>query len=257
MTNLIKVLLGLFCLSLLFINELQANDKNNTSNTITLKTQFNQYKDEFNYGLVYNGVNLGCRYVYEAENDNNLFAYSPEFGFGANFNKGVGLAWRVKPVDLFYGWEVTEINNVPFYLGGYIATNYSLQLYPELQSGHSLWMTTIEVGPEVSFQFPILEEKIKVNFAVSLAGLTSRPKFETESHFYSLALMDFISNAHDNLEFAFSNVFSHTQLELSLVRSPQERFYFSYEFEMLSYFKQPTFDLINHSLNLNWYIGEL
>jgi hypothetical protein len=118
-------------------------------------------------------------------------------------------------------------------------------------------MTTIEIGPEVSFQLPIFEEKVGVNFAVSLAGLTSRPTFETESHFYSLALMDFISNAHENLEFGFSNVFSHTQLELSLVRKAQDRFYFSYEFEMLSYYKQPTFDLINHSLNLNWYIGEL
>lgn len=257
MVNFIKILVFLCCFSSLLTFDLLANDENNSNQIITYKTQFNQYKDEFNYGLAYNGFNLGCRYVYEIESNENFFAISPEFGFGANFNKGIGLAWRVRPIDLYYGWEATKINDKSFYLGGYIATNYGLQLYPELQSGHSLWMTTIEVGPEVSFQLEVLEELVDINFAVSLAGLTSRPVFETETNFYSLSFKDFVSNAHKDLEFGFSNIFSHLQLELSQVRLPESRFYFSYEFEMLSYYKQPNFDFINHSINLNWYIGQL
>ena len=190
MAKLLNILVSFCFLLALLASEVLAIDKKYSSQTITYKMQFNQYKDEFNYGLVYNGINLGCRYAYEIESNNNLFAVSPEFGFGANFNKGVGLAWRFRPIDLFYGWEVTKINDKSFFLGGYLATNYGVQLYPELQSGHSLWMTTVEIGPEVSFQLEVLEELVDINFSVSLAGLTSRPKFETETHFYSLAFKD-------------------------------------------------------------------
>ncbi|MFN3195943.1 MAG: hypothetical protein ACE364_08345 [Chlorobiota bacterium] len=225
--------------------------------TITFKSQFNQYKDELNYGLVYSGVNLGVGYTYLQSNENALFEYSPELGFGASFNKGIGVAWRLRPIDINYGWTVTDIDNKPFYLGMYVQTNYGVQLYPELRSGHSAWMTSFEIGPMVSFILNILERDININFTTSVAGVTSRPELQPESHFYSLSLNDFIKDAHSNLEFGMSNKFYHTQLGLTLLRETDERFSFGYELEIFSYYQTPSFHFVNHSLNFNLIIGEL
>lgn len=225
--------------------------------TITFKSQFNQYKDELNYGLVFSGVNLAFSYTYTQSNENALLEYSPELGFGANFNKGVGLAWRSRPIDINYGWAITDIESKPFYLGLYLQGNYGIQLYPELRSGHSGWMTSYEIGPMVSFILNILDRDININFTTSIAGVTSRPELQPESHFYSLSVIDFLKDAHSNLEFGMSNKFNHTQLGLTLLREEGERLSIGYEFEAFSYYDSPTFRFINHSLNFNLMIGEL
>lgn len=225
--------------------------------TITLKSQFNQYKDELNYGLVFSGVNLGVCYSYQQSNENTLFEYSPEIGFGAIFSKGIGAVWRFRPVDFNFAWAITDIENKPFYLGMYVQTNYGLQLYPELRSGHSVWMTSFEIGPMLSFILNIIERDININLTTTIAGVTTRPELQPESHFYSLSFNNFIKDAHSNLEFGMSNKFNHTHLGLTLLRGKEERLSFGYEFEVYSYYETPSFHFVNHSLNLNFMIGEL
>jgi len=79
-----------------------------TQHTLILKTQYLSIKDEFNYGLVFQGLNLGIGYTLDKTRDKSMFSYSPDLSFGANFSKGVGLAWHFRPIDVYYGFKVNN-----------------------------------------------------------------------------------------------------------------------------------------------------
>jgi len=117
-----KIILGLF--AILYSINLYSQDISsgaNTIHTLSFKTQLIQIKDEFNYGLVYSGPNFVVGYSYSRTTDKHIFEYSPEIGFGGVFNKGAGYAWRFKPVDVFYGRNLTTKR---IKIGGYVATDY-------------------------------------------------------------------------------------------------------------------------------------
>lgn len=117
--------------SFLFLFQLNliATEKlNNSKHFISYKTHFIQFKDEFNYGLIFNGVNFGGEYSFEQIIDDNILSYKAELAFGANVNQGIGVNWRIVPIDIFYGFEINE--KTPFTLGAYFSTNYNWQLYP-------------------------------------------------------------------------------------------------------------------------------
>ncbi len=225
------------------------------THSISLKTQFFQFNDEFNYGLVFNGLNMVGQYTFEKESFDSYLVYSSKIAFGANFNKGVGLAWQFTPIDIFYGYQIKEM---PLYIGPYFAANYQWQLYPELQSGHMFWFTALEVGYEASYTLPYnyKSRKFKLSFANAFAGFASRPEPSTETHFYSLTISDFFSNAHSDLEFGFNNLFNHTRFEIEMLRKPEKRLSLAYEFEYFGYFDTPTVNYLNHSFNLKWKIGK-
>ncbi len=227
------------------------------SHSVSLKTQFAQFKDEFNYGQVFSGLNLVGDYSFTLISGNNIFTYSPELGFGANFKKGIGLAWKFRPIDVFYGYRIYKSNTNPLTLGVYFATNYQWQLYPELQSGQMFWFTSIEIGTKLKFIFPINNKFIKVILCNSLAGWTSRPVPSTEKYYYSLSISDFVSNAHSNLTFGSFNLFNHTILEIELVPNLGKRLSLAYEFEYFGYYKNPILSYMSHSFNLKWKIGRL
>lgn len=240
---------------LMFSSNLSAKETlKELKHTISLKTQFSQIKDQINYGLVFSGLNLGGSYSLEKATQNYLFIYTPEINSGINFNKGIGLAFSFTPVDLFIGRNLSIKKSRPFVFGAYTSVDYNWQLYPELQSGHMNWFTTIEFGPQIIFYLPIKKRDFKIMISNSLAGFTSRPQQETESYFYSLRFSDFVSNAHSNFQFGTYNIFNHTNIVVELLPD-QKSFSMAYEFEYFGYFKAPKLSYINHSLNFNWELG--
>jgi len=250
-------LIVLCTLHLLFISSAFAQNaatNNNTNQTITFRTTFTQIKDEFNYGLVFSGINLGVNYSYLKETGNYTFRYTPELDLGVNFNKGIGTAWRLKPVDVFYGYNIGK--SKPFTLGAYFATDYNWNFYPYLQSGHMFWHSSIEIGPQVRFALPFQSKKIIISYSNSLAGFNSRPKLETETYYYAQKLTDYISNVHRNMEFGSFNLFNHSNLEIELPNCLKDRLSVAYEFEYCGYYKSPTLTYIGHSLNLTWKIDK-
>lgn len=249
----VPVVLFMFSSSII---EAQDTLKHNI-HSFTLKTEFIQIKDEFNYGLVNNGLNLGAQYSIEKTLDNARFIYSPEISFGANFNKGIGLSWGFVPIEFFYGYKIDENETKPLIIGAYFSTNYNWQLYPELQSGHMFWFTSIEVGPQLIFALPIKNRHVKIIFSNSLAGLASRPEPATESYFYSLTFSDFVTNAHSNLQFGSFNLFNHTNFEVKLLNKKKKKLSMAYEFEYFGYYMQPKLSYLSHSLNFIWKIGNL
>ena len=92
MNRIILVLFAILC----SFNGFAQNDSAGVSkiSTVSIKIQYIQIKDEFNYGLVFTGPNLVAAYSFSKVTDNGIFRYSPEIAFGGVFNKGAGFAWR-------------------------------------------------------------------------------------------------------------------------------------------------------------------
>jgi hypothetical protein len=234
---------------------LRAQDsENNIQHMISMKSKFTQIKDEFNYGLVNNGFNPGIEYSLVSGTEKNIIIYRTELDFGANFKKGLGMAWSLKPVDLFYGFRVNRNPEILVTLGPYIAGNYKWMLFPFLQSGKMFWISSWELGPRIMVSLPYKEKIISVSIANSVAGLVSRPLMKTEEYFYSLSLLDFVRNPHTNMTFGLQNVFNHTSLNVELTGQGKKRS-LSYEFEFMGYMKEPMFRYLSHSINLKWKIA--
>lgn len=234
---------------------LSAQDRGRKSeHRISFKSQYIQIKDEFNYGLVHRGLNLAGEYALISYTDRNKFMYEAELGFGANYNQGLGMIWSLKPFDLFYGFRINDNPALPITLGPYLAGYYKWQLYPELQSGHMLWLSSYETGPRIQISLPLKSNILNLSFSNSIAGFHSRPEVKTEQYYYSLTLADFVKNPHSNMTFGSLNVFNHTDVILELAR-PDKGFSISYEFEFIAYLDAPTFKFMAHSINLNWKIG--
>jgi len=227
------------------------------SHYATFKSQFFQIKDEFNYGLVFSGLNLVFEYTFILDLKKNTFQYTPAFAFGVDYNKGIGLAWTFKPVDVFYGFRINSNDTKPLTIGPYISTNYFWQLYPELQSGHMFWFSSIEIGPRIIWKLPYKGRSIFFKLSNSIAGWTSRPTPSTETHYYSLTIGDFISNAHSNMEFGSFNLFNHTDFQVEILNPKRKRLSMAYEFEYFGYFQEPRLNYIVHSFNLKWKVGKI
>ena len=243
---------------LFFLSESVAqNALKHSNHSIILKTQFFQIKEGFNYGLVFNGLNVCGRYTFEKSFNNSMLSYAPGLSFGANYNRGIGMSWGLTPVDLFYGVDINKNASQGLFLGPYVSTIYSWQLYPELQSGHMFWFTSFELGPRLIGRFPILNKKVNFRLSSSVAGFNAHSKPVTETYYYALAFSDFVGNAHEQMEFGTLNVYNHTNLEVELVNNTPKRLSLAYEFEYFGYFRDIKFELLAHSLNLKWKIGKL
>ena len=243
--------LGILCLGMLLSAQETSTKK---EHSLTIKSQFIQIKDEFNYGLVHRGLNLAGEYTYTRLSEKNKFSYQAELGFGANYNQGLGMIWSLKPLDLFYGFRINADPKLPITLGPYLAGYYKWQLYPELQSGHMFWMSSYEIGPRMELSLPVKNRLLHMSLATSLASLNSRPVYVTESYYYSLTFSDFVRNPHTNISFGSLNTFTHTDLRLELAH-PEKSFSIAYEFEFMGYLKAPEFKYIVHSINLIWKLG--
>jgi len=253
--NRIIRLLFLLYLALFSLNLSAQDSVINKNHFISLNAQFIQMKDEFNYGLVFNGLNLGVRYSFMKTSDRNTLLYAPDLAFGANFKKGIGIPLFFRPINLFFGFNINKSNIKPLSIGPYIATNYHWQIYPELQSGRMFWFTSLETGPEVMFTIPSKSKLFKIKVSNSLAGWTSRPEPSTETTFYSLKFTDFFRNAHSNMKFGSFELFNHTNFEIEMV-NPEKKLSLAYEFEYFGYYQAPKYFFMLHSINLKWKIGK-
>lgn len=140
----------------------------------------------------------------------------------------------------------------------YGATNYRWQLYPESQSGHMFWFTTLELGPGFTIVPPLRGKRtLRIKVTSSLLGWTSRPTYSVEKYFYSLTFNDFISNAHQDLMFGAIGNFVHANIKARLTNENRKRLSLAYELDYVGYYQTPRVHIINHSLNLTWKIGKL
>lgn len=226
------------------------------TNHIAFKTQFFQVKDAFNYGLVYSGMSLAGSYMFSEINENRMFKYTPDVSLGICFSKGAGLNIHFKPADFYLGWQFGPAAPGSFVLGPYILTDYNWQTYPDLQSGHMFWFSSLETGVKLLYELRIKSRMFKLGFSNSLAGWTSRPEPSTETYFYSFTFSDFVSNVHSNLKFGSFNRFNHTHISVELLNRKEKRLAVGYGFEYFGYYKQPRLSYLVHSFNMKWKLGK-
>jgi len=222
---------------------------------IMVKPQFLQIKDGLNYGLVHNGLNLAVEYTRGSSTESNTFIYSAEIGFGANYRQGIGMAWSLTPVDLYYGFRLNQKSNILVALGPYMAAIYKWQLYPELQSGHMLWFSSYELGPQLLVSLPFHGKTMNFELSGSLVSFNSRPEPVTEQYYYSLTFADFVKNPHSNMEFGSLNQYGHIHFMAQLL-NPDRKLSFAYDFEFFTYVKAPSFSYMTHSITLKWKLGK-
>ena len=227
----------------------------NMHQSISLKSSFIQIRDEFNYGLVHNGLDISGEYTLTLSGEKNTFMYHAGLSFGANYKQGLGLAWSFKPLDIYYGFRLDHHSRVSLTLGPYVAGYYMWQLYPELQSGKMFWISSYEIGPRILMSLPLKSRTLHFSFSNSLVSLNSRPEWRTEEYFYSLTFADFITNPHSNMTFGYLEVFNHTQILLGLSHA-DKKMSVAYEFNFIGYQESPTFKYVSHSIVLKWKIGK-
>ncbi len=218
---------------------------------ISFKPGFHQIKEEFNYGLVNNGLFLAGEYALFYPSGRNCFIYEAELGFGMNYRQGLGMIWALKPFELLYGFRINDNPDLSITLGPYLSGYYMWQLYPELQSGHMFWISSYELGPRIMISLPVKGRTLHFSFSNSVASLNSRPEMGKEEYFYSLTFSDFVRNPHSNMTLGSVNVYNHFDVKLDW-SDPEKRFSLGYEFEYMGYMDTPKFSYMSHSLNLKW-----
>lgn len=252
-----KIVNGIFfCICvLLFSDNLYSQENNNVTNrthSLFFKTQNIQVKDALNYGLVYNGPNLGVTYFYNKNMHKYAFSYSSEVYFGGLFGKGGGFSWRLKSIDISYRHK---LKSMPLTIGAYYSTDYQWQQYPELHGGRLYWFSSLEIGPQITYKISPKDYQVNICFSNSLVGFTSRPEHTSEPYYYSFSLAEFFNVANQKLDFGLINKFNRTKLEIELNRDSWKRFSIGYTFEYYGYYQEPKLVYLCHSLNLNWKIN--
>jgi hypothetical protein len=219
-------------------------------------TQYYQIKEAANYGLVNQGLNLSVNYDYEKEYESGILTYSPHIAFGPNYRYGLGLNWYFKFIDFFYGFKIGQKTGHSMHIGIYGAVNNFWQLYPELQSGHMFWFTSIEIGPKFQGKYTLGNRELFLKASTSMYGLTSRPIDQTEQYFYSLSIGDVLADSFSNMQFGSNNRFNHTFFEVDYSNPSRNKLTMGYAFEYFNYYDAPTFSYITHSIVLKWALGK-
>ena len=254
---LVKRLIGLLILVLGTFLRVYASEKTTqTQQSFSFQTDYYQIKDGFNYGLVTNGMNLVFGFDRLKVKQDNMISYSSNLAFGLGHRQGIALNLHLKPADFFYGIRIKNAFSEAFFLGGYTALNYHWQLYPELQSGHMLWFSSLEIGPRIHAKFNIGKRQLNVIASNSLAGFSSRPEPITEQYFYSLKFSDFAGNPHSNIKFGSFDLMNHSHAEIELPNNKGSRITLAYMFDYFAYYKNPKVEYLTHSIKLSWKLGK-
>ncbi len=224
--------------------------------TISMEIQFFQLKDQKNYGLVFNGGNISARYSLLKQTGNMWFSYEAALGLGAGFSKGIaGINLQLKPAELSYCFPVTMGRTAILYVGPYLAMDYHLQIYPDLQSGHALWFTFFDLGPRFILETRLKEHTFRLSLANSVFGLVSRPAEMNESYYYTLNFFDLVGKLHSNLRAGSFNLLNHTDFELEWRPAGGRKNSLAYRLEYFHYHNEPRLQYLVHAINYRIKLG--
>jgi len=161
-----------------------------------------QIKDRYNVGMVFNGVQLEYRYGALWTINKHEILYQPKLGFGAVFNRKIlGLQLpKFAPVNLTWAIRFYEQNGHIIKAGANLITDYSYQLYPDLQTGHLFWSSEIGISPVMQYTYQWGSKRIGVYAQNSLLGFTSH-KPEYNSYWFSLKAKEWFVEPHKNMKF--------------------------------------------------------
>jgi len=219
-----------------------------TKQTHSVIISFLQLKDDFNLGMVFNGIQLEYRYGIAWKIGESELVYQPKLAFGAGFNRGMtGFQVGIAPVNV--SWVAPFFNEGGHTLkaGANFAMDYAYQMYPDLHGGHLFWMSEIGLSPRLEYSYRWDKKHVGVYLQNSLLGFVSHTQ-KNDPYFYSFKAGDFFLRPHENMKFGSFNNYDHTRLSVEFTPNTGKIHSFLYEFDYMGSYYETKFERLNHSL---------
>ncbi|MEK7253615.1 MAG: hypothetical protein AAB316_02630 [Bacteroidota bacterium] len=215
----------------------------------SLVVNFLQIKEGLNHGLVFRGFGLQYQRLWEWENDQRLVSYEAGIGLAAPTSRGIiGAQLHLLPGRVSYLRKTGGVRDLA--AGLFFTGEYNYQMYPDLQSGYSFWLTHYSVGGALAYPFEAGGQLFEVKFRTTLLGATSRPEVERGEYFFDASLGDMVRYLHQDFQFGTWNRYNQTGLEIRWQPKADARLAFAYGMNYYGYFKQPRLTMIDQSLKL-------
>lgn len=239
-----RTILIIFILS--FFNECFCSlvSKKETSSLWIINLNYNQIKDELNYGLVNNGMNLGIEFVNLNKRPEKYGTLAASLDLGINTNKGIGANIVFKPIK-YYSPNIYS----KFDFSLYFETIYNWQMYPDLHSGHLFHLSSYEIGFTYA---PQKDFGLDFNFLIksSLLSLNSKKNWVREEQYYSFDFIDFFRVVNQDLNFNLIGNYYHIELWFPFYKTNSKEFMYNFEFY---YLKDKTdIKILNHGIKIQW-----
>jgi len=210
---------------------------------------FLQMKDEFNFGLVFNGLQLKYIYGITWKIGESELTYKPELAFGVAWSHEMtGYKIGISPVNVSLEIPVFQKNGHIIKAGANLAGDYNYQMYPDLHGGHLFWTSEIGLSPLLKYQYQFNNKsRVVCSLQNSLLGFVSHTE-SNDPYFYSFKAGDFFIRPHENMKFGSFNNYDHTKLSFEFISNVNKIYSFIYEFDYLGIWYNTKFEQINHSL---------
>jgi hypothetical protein len=229
----------------------QRRKRSYSSASFCIEPQFFVLRDENIFGHVFMGPNFSLGYNNLKQSIYGFSRYEAAFAAGAALGgETMGINLHFKPLDLGGGWPIVDNNDVSLYLGAYVAMNYYLQIFTELESGHVFWFTFIDAGPRMILDKDFKKQKIRLQLANSLGGLASRPDGLKDTYYHDLHAFDIISNMHSNLQAGSFNLLNHTDFEVEWRHLNKMGSSIAYRLEYFGHYSGARLDYLVNSISI-------
>lgn len=228
----------------------------NAQHYIGISAKFTQIQERFNNDMVFKGPTVSLNYSYQNINSERALIFSPTLGVSILDNRGIlGISVDISPINIYYGFIISNSADYKLYFGPLLKASYSLELYPNLQSGLDFWTTNFGLSPNLYFEYPKGENLLTANFAISGLSLTSRPPTSRDYYFFSLKVSEFISDLHTNMKIGSINRLFDTSFNLNYYFGRSRTWGIGYSLNYLQYFDDPKIKMLNHGLNIKYNLG--
>ncbi len=229
----------------------QKRRRSYSSSSICLEPQFFVLRDENISGSVFAGPNLALGYNQLKQSIYGFSRYEAAIAAGAAMGgETMGVNLHLKPLDLGGGWPLVDKNDISLYLGAYVAMNYYLQIFTELEDGHVFWFTFIDAGPRLILDKNGTKQKFRFQLANSIGGIASRPDGLEDTYYNDLHAFDIISNMHSNLQAGSFNLLNHTDFEFEWRHVNKMGTSIAYRLEYFGYYGTGRLDYLVNSISI-------
>jgi hypothetical protein len=226
-----------------------ANSQMEKSHFHAISLNFLQIKEELNYGMVFHGPGLGYAYAAQWQNDKNRIQYEGRITFSTPLTRGIiAASFNIVPVRMDYLFKLGS--EKAFSIGPYFTMEYNYELYPDLQSGYSYWLTHFSLGGVLNYSFDVKQHQFDLLFHTTLLGFTSRNPVYDDPYFFDLGLGYVLGYLHQDLQFGSLNRYNQSELEIRWQPKSLSRLAFEYTFQYYGYFDEPKLTMLNQSIKL-------
>jgi len=234
----------------------QKRRRSYSSSSLYLEPQFFILKDENIFGHVFKGPNFSLGYNQLKQSIYGFSRYEAAIAAGAAMGgETMGFNLHFKPLDLTGGLPLVDDDDVSLYLGAYVAMNYYLQIFNELESGHVFWFTFMDAGPRLILDKNLNKQKFRFQLANSVIGLASRPEGLEDTYYHDLHAFDIISNIHSNLQPGSFNRLNHTDFEVEWRNLNKMGSSIAYRLEYFGFYSGARLDYLVNSISIRLLVG--